>query len=278
MRPGDRITRIGETDLSTRDDAFAAMQAVAAGQDVVVEIVRDGQAESLTLGAIALPDDVPQNIPPPRRPATGAPEVEVEVGPVKINLPDLTRECPAYVPRTYRADVPHGLLVWLAAADEKPAEAWTELCDRHDLILLAPQAEGPGWRKEDVEYIERLAHEAATRYAVDGQRIVLGGAGVGATAALAFTSQMRDEVRGVAAISGGPPQQARLVSDPVRRLALLFAFAESGRQSRQIANAAESLREAALPVTVVGLPEGEEGMRDEVRSSIARWIDSLDRL
>jgi serine protease Do len=278
IRAGDRIVRIGETNLSSRDDAVAAMQSVAAGQDVVVEIARDDESKSLTLSGVALPDDVPENITPPRRPATDAPQAAVEVGLVTIKLPDLTRECPAYVPRTYRADVPHGLLVWLTAGEEKPAEAWTELCDRHDVILLAPGAQGPAWQKEDVEYIERLVHEAATRYAVDGHRVVLGGTGTGATAAFAVTSQMREEVRGVVAVSGGPPQGTRLVSDPLRRLAVLFAFADGGRPGRQLAKAAESLREAALPLTVVSLPGGEEGVSDDLRSRIAKWIDTLDRI
>jgi hypothetical protein len=105
----------------------------------------------------------------------------------------------------------------------------------------------------------------------------LGGVGTGATAAFAATSEMREEVRGVAAVSGSPPQQARLVSDPVRRLAILFAFAEDGRQGRQLARSAESLREAALPVTMIAFPD-DGPPTEQLGETIAKWIDALDRI
>lgn len=278
IRPGDRITRIGDTDVASRDEAVTAMQAFAAGQDVALEIVRDGQARSLTLSAIALPDDVPEDVPPPERPAAASPENEAEVGTISITLPDLTRACPAYVPRTYRSNVPHGLLVWLTGGEERPTEDWTDLCDRYDLILLAPASEGRVWQSDDVEYVQRLIREAASRYSTDPHRVVVGGAGTGATAAFALTDKMREQVRGVAAVSGGPPRQLRIRSDPLQRLAILFAFEENGRQGHQLMQSAESLREAALPVTVVGLDADNEGLTDQLRASIAEWIDTLDRL
>jgi len=40
-----------------------------------------------------------------------------------------------FVPRTYRADVPHGLFVWMGVTDAPPA--WRNVLARHKLILIA---------------------------------------------------------------------------------------------------------------------------------------------
>jgi hypothetical protein len=93
-------------------------------------------------------------------------------------------------------------------------------------------------------------------------------------AAFAVADQMRERIRGVVAIEASPPEQVRLASDPVQRLAILLAFDEDGENADERSQAAETLREAALPVTVVEA----DAVTDELRGTIARWIDTLDRL
>ena len=276
LRSGDRITRMGESAIASNEDALTAMQAVPAGTAVELEIVRDGQSRTLTIEAAALPEAVPEDIPPPRRPAGEQIDDEAELGDVVIKLADLTRECPAHVPRTYRPDVPHGMLVWLGEGDAKPTGEWIELCERYDLILLAPAAEGGQWLNEDLEYLSRVMREVSSRYAVDAHRVVVGGERSGATAAFALAGQERETVRGVAASMGGPPRDLRLSSDPVRRLAILMAFSETGEASDELTQTAETLRDAALPVTLLTSPG--ELTRAETRAAIAQWIDTLDRL
>lgn len=279
LRRRDRITRIGDTPIVTVDDAFAAMQSVPAGEQIELEITREGDAQSLTLQAVALPEEVPADVPAPQRPAGDLPEVAVETGSVPVKLPDLTRECPAYVPRTYRPDVPHGLLVWLADSpdDAQSTEAWTELCDRYDLILLRPAPAGDNWEQEDLEYTERVVREVSTRYTIDPHRIAVGGKQAGATAAFAMAQQMRERVRGLVALAGGPPRQLRLASEPISPLAILFAFDEQGQNGKRLSQVVEVLRDAALPVTTVDASGDGKGFTDDLRATIARWTDTLDR-
>ena len=274
IRAGDRLTRIGDTEVASRDDALEAVQAVAAGQEVELEVTREGQTRMVTLQAVALPEQIPADVPAPRRPSAEAPDAAVETGPIAVKLPDLARETPAYVPRTFRSDVPHGLLVWLGEGrGENAVEPWIALCDRYDLILLAPSPAGDNWEGEDLEYLSRVIPEVISRYGVDEERVVVGGSGAGAMAAFAAAGEMRERIRGVAAVEAGPPEQVRLASDPVQRLAILLAFDEEGENAADRSQAAEALREAALPVTVVE----EDALTDELRGTIAKWIDTLDR-
>jgi serine protease Do len=274
IRAGDRLTRIGDTEVASRDDALEAMQAIAAGQEVELEVAREGQTRMVTLQAVALPEQVPADVPAPRRPSAEAPDDAVETGPIAVKLPDLARETPAYVPRTFRSDVPHGLLVWLGdGREENSIEPWTELCDRYDVILFAPSPAGENWEGEDLEYLARVIPEIASRYGVDEERVVVGGSGAGAMAAFAAAGEMRERIRGVAAVEAGPPEQVRLASDPVQRLAILLAFDEEGENAADRSEAVEGLREAALPVTVVEA----DAVTDVLRGTIAKWIDTLDR-
>ena len=86
-----------------------------------------------------IPADLPAAIsqehkPPEQKPATGL---------VEIKLAEEKNNCVAYVPETYHPEVPHGVVIWLhgnGGVDRAALAArWKASCERHHLIVLAPQ-------------------------------------------------------------------------------------------------------------------------------------------
>ncbi len=83
----------------------------------------------------------------------------------------------AYVPSTYREDVPHGLLVWVSPGGEgRIPAAWPEVLEKHKLIAVG--ADGSG-NDRLVWYRIGLAldavHNARAKWKLDEERIYVTG-------------------------------------------------------------------------------------------------------
>ena len=147
LSEGDRITSFGGGEIKDAA-AFAEKLREFAPEDAVpIEVKRGSETLNLNLVLGRLPAELPPNLPLAYTIERPAAKAEIKRGLVPIKLAEFPGECIAFVPESYRAEIPHGLVVWLGPPSEwKPEELvarWKPLCEQHDLILLAPKSTDP---------------------------------------------------------------------------------------------------------------------------------------
>ncbi len=253
-------------ELTAPGDAFAnSRRLIAAGVEA------DAHRRLLAAGYCALAG-------PPAKPAQAA---RPAVGAVRLKIPEYSNEVWAYVPAGYDPEATYGVVVWLHAPGgfewKELRDRWKALCDRHELILLAPKSSNPSrWEPGETALVDRLLMQVATTYHVDPARIAVHGYEGGG--AMAFLTAFHNQaVRAVAAVEaapiGAPPE-----SDPLHRLAVYLAWGQKSPAARPIAQAAAALRKAKVPVTAKDLGELPRYLDADELAQLARWIDMLDRI
>ena len=79
-----------------------------------------------------------RNPPTEKKPPTGT---------VKLKIAEFPNEAFAYVPESYDPAISYGVLVWLHGPGgykwEEVLAQWKPICDRYDLILIAPKSANP---------------------------------------------------------------------------------------------------------------------------------------
>ncbi|NQT37371.1 MAG: PDZ domain-containing protein, partial [Planctomycetes bacterium] len=266
-------------DLPSFDEQITA----AAPDDEVTIDLRRGDAPmqfTVTLGR--LPEALPPDDLPPARPSRPAYQGDrPDVGKVALKVPELPNDAWAYVPADYDPAVAHGVVVWLHGPEglepDKLIALWKPLCDRYDLILLAPKAADPAsWKPTELTLVGKLLDEVVAGYTVDAARIVAGGRQGGGRLAYRVALEKRDLVRGVATVDAaatGRPSEL----DAIHRLAFYLATSEKSDAAKTNTAAAKRLREMKYPVTAKDLGEAPRALEDDERAELARWIDMLDR-
>jgi serine protease Do len=172
--------------------------------------------------------------------------------------------------------------VWLHnGGDFNPEELiarWKPLCDRFDLILLAPKAaDGEKWQPTELPLVTKLLERLRSTYTVDPARIVVHGHERGGTMAYLLAFRQRDTIRAVAAVEalpvGRPPE-----NDPLNRLAVYAALAKKSPHAVEWEQAVEQLHERKIPVTMKDLGDQPRYLSAAELAELARWIDMLDRM
>ena len=168
---------------------------------------------------------------------------------MQMKIPEYANEVWAYVP----AGSSHGVVIWLhgpGGYDWKRLLAdWKPLCDRHNLILVAPKpTDSARWLPGDMALIDRLLAEVTSKYDVDPARVVVHGHQDGGTLAFLSAFHNRDLIRAVAAVEAAPTADAE--NDPVHRLAVYVAMADKSPSAGPIQTAVKGMREMKIPVVV----------------------------
>jgi dienelactone hydrolase len=118
---------------------------------------------------------------------------------------DLKKESfEVFVPRTYRANVPHGLLVWIDAKSAELPENWKEVLGRHKLIWVSANDTGRsravlprvGLALDAVENLKKL-------YTLSEDRVYVAGFGDGADVAWKAVEGFPDQFNGAVLMMGG---------------------------------------------------------------------------
>jgi serine protease Do len=199
-----------------------------------------------------------------------------------MKVPEFSNEAWAYVPENYDPGVPYGVVIWLHAPGgfdwNELLARWKPLCDRHDLILLAPKSADPArWMPGELDWVDRLLTEIASTYHVDAARVAVHGNEGGGSMAFLAAFRNRDAIRAVAAVEAspmGPPPE----NDPMHRLAVYIAVSEKSPNAGTVEKAVARMREKRIPVVVKKLGEIPRYLHAEELADLARWIDSLDRI
>lgn len=283
LRADDRVLRVGGKPVANAKELQDAVATVEPGQKIVVQFVRGTQTQDLEIATGSLPTDIPLDLPPAV--AVGLPPAgeKPATGIMPLRVAEEANECLVYVPESYRADQPAGLLVWLHAAggfDQKELiERWKPHCEKYGVILLAPKAANPDrWQATEVEFVRKVVDEVLKQYQIDPTRVVLHGYQAGGTMAWAVALARRDVVRGVAAVDAGLPLRAPAPeNEPFQRLAVYNAISPKSKLAPVVETLVKKLREAKFPVTSATLPEPRYLNSDEL-GELMRWFDTLDRI
>ncbi|MBN1912638.1 MAG: PDZ domain-containing protein [Pirellulales bacterium] len=285
---GDVLLKLDKTDLKNADQLRQLLAQREPGESVELTIQRGSEVRKQTVQLGAWPETLPQADPPsaysgvPSADSTKADE-KPAVGRITVKVPEQKKAAWGYVPSGYTAARPAGLIVWLAEPgmikDEILLARFMKACDKHNVILLAPKPSGDPnkWTPTEEDEVVRVLDELLGRYAVDRNRIAVGGRGTGGALAFKVAFAQRELVRAVAVIDAVPAARPP-ENDPVHRLTFYVSTATKSSQTPKIDRIVTALRKMKYPVVtekygdVAGPPKPDQIER------LARWIDTLDRI
>ncbi|HVK79637.1 MAG TPA: PDZ domain-containing protein, partial [Verrucomicrobiae bacterium] len=280
---GDRITRLGDTELKDTGTLAEALAAQSVGDKVKITFVRKDAEQSAELTLAALDATIPDKLPPAHGMLAEAKE-RPNVGVIEIKIPEEKNECIAYVPASYHADAPHALLVALHAPGkfdrEKLVAQYKAMCDEHGVILLLPRsAEATRWDNGDAAFIKKAIEDVAGHYTVDRARIAITGyQAAGAMAWLTALTQP-ETFRGIAVIESPLPGRMQLPEgEPGKRTWFYLAYSSKSPQKSALSATEKKLEEAKLPLVKRDTGAGVRDLTADELGEIGRWLDSLDRL
>ena len=284
IKVGDLILGVaGDSGNEKARDAGALRQLLAAhepGEAVKFLIKRDGKQLTIAATLGKVPEDLPPTVPS----EADEPDDKKAIGKVDITVPEFANKCFAYIPQGYSTEQPHGVVLWLhPPGGHREAELiarWQTLCERWNLILLAPRSSDPAkWVPGDAAFIMKALEQVLAKYAIDRTRVVVHGhEGGGAMAWLLALSQ-RDVIRAVAVTDSTIPQRIAIPdNEPLERLAVYIAFGSKSTFASRIRKNIEQLRDKKFPVTVTDQGELGRYLRARELSDLCRWIDALDRI
>ena len=146
------------------------------------------------------------------------------------------------------------------------------------MILLVPLTKlDSGWIPSDAAFLVEAMNAIIKEYAVDRQRVVTHGMGVGGQMAFYLGFNKRDLVRGVATTGAVVTQVQNNPRD--KRLSFYLAGGAVDPIIKSIAESRVKLAEKNYPVIYREIPNrGREYLEDAQIREVVRWIDSLDRL
>ena len=282
LKSGDIISRLNETPLKDHNQLRVELANFEPSEEVQLHYSRGGQVTPINILLAPITSELPVIQAHPL-PAAPAPANNLATGLVEIKLPEEANDCHAIIPANYRADVPHGLVVWLHAPgdvnDDILKQQWATLAAKYHLIVLAPKAADDNrWQPTEIEFIRKTMDNIINIYNVDRNRIVSFGRQAGGAMSLILGFSQRDLVRGVIPVDAPFPLRAGISpNDPAERLAVHAILVKGSPVSRAVGNAIKALEAAKYPVSRTEL-ESPGKITDELRESLTQWIDSLDRI
>ena len=282
LKSGDIISRLNETPLKDHNQLRVELANFEPSEEVQFHYSRGGQVTPINILLAPIISELPVIQAHPL-PAAPAPANNLATGLVEIKLPEEANDCHAIIPANYRADVPHGLVVWLHAPgdvnDDILKQQWATLAAKYHLIVLAPKAADDNrWQPTEIEFIRKTMDNIINTYNVDRNRIVSFGRQAGGAMSLILGFSQRDLVRGVIPVDAPFPLRAGISpNDPAERLAVHAILVKGSPVSRAVGNAIKALEAAKYPVSRTEL-ESPGKITDELRESLTQWIDSLDRI
>jgi len=291
---GDRLLALNGQAVENANQLRQQISEFSPGDEVQLKFSREGAPQQTAVVLAGLPTGIPPSLPPALEPAA----VEVDAakidaaaeknapasGVVEIKLPEEAGECFAYVPKTYRDDTPHGVVLWLrkpGAEDRKALiKRWEKHCREQQLILLAPQPALPTrWTPTESAFIRKTLDKLIQDFNIDATRVVVHGYEAGGSMAYLFGFAQRDVVRAIAAVDAAIPlRTAPPPNAPLERLAIYATTLSEESTAGRAEAILERLAEMKYPITKVKLKKKAGGLTEEQRAELVRWIDSLDRI
>jgi S1-C subfamily serine protease len=284
LKPGDKITKLGEKEIASRSDAVAAISPRSPGEKVAVSYERDGATHSADITLGEFDTKLSPALPVARAMLPIGEKPSLELGVVPIKLPEFAETAVAYVPEMFEGRVPLGLVVWPNATgsetNEQLIERWKGTCDSSELMLLVVRSRKPAvWEASEAEFVRRAMDHVASKYGIDRTRVAMFGEGTDGVFAFTLAAALRGRVTAAAVVESALPPVVELSpTDPLAPLAIYSAHATDSRQARRIDAGLARWRALKYPVTSKSLPAGKAVLSADDITEIGRWLDTLDRL
>ncbi len=284
LKPGDRITKIGEHDIGKLDEALETLGGLPIKSSVEVVVERNAKQRTFTAKLSALPEEIlsRDQLPASNRGTSENDDEPADIKPLK--LLEFVQIARYFSPAKEDEDPPLGMLLWLAsgglAEDQALADSWRVDCRRDGLLLvIAHPRDEAGWTADDSEFLGILLRTVRGRFDLDTHRAIVCGRGKAGQLAFALALRRSNGLSGAVGIDAPLPRTLRLPpSLPGRRLALLSIESQNSSFAPLIRKDIDRLREASYPTSWLQRPSADgQQLEQETRSSVARWIDSLDR-
>jgi serine protease Do len=292
LKPRDRILKFREQPITSVMQLIDQVSRVRPTEKATILVLRDDQELTLepTLGAI--PNELPQELPPAaiesvKVPADGAPPNEgsaVKTGRFSEQNLDSKNSWWAFVPEDYNPAYEYALLVWLhPPGDTLEAtvyDSWKKECERRGIILLGLKAAnvGSGWQANEAEFVHDTVAAFQQKYSIDPGRVVLHGFAKSGPFATHLAFKYRELFRGLILASSivgqRPPENL-----PEYRLQFQLICGSKDAAHAIMQRNAISLQSIKYPVTFTSVPDLEQRYPNaDGTDAMARWIDSMDRL
>lgn len=284
IEPGDEVTKFAGVKLNSPAKLREKLSESVPQDAVQVEIRRGSETLKRTLVLGRLPGVTVEALPAAYDGDRPAAKDEVKRGIVPIKIAEFPNEAFAYVPESYRAEIPHGVVVWFSSpADWKQDEIvarWKPLCEQLDLILVAPKPlEKSEWRPSEAKFARRALDEVTKSYEIDSSRIVTHGHEAGGVLAYVLAFASPDVIRGVAVVDAplpatlSPPE-----TNPIQRLCIWSAQAAKGKSGSRISAGLKKLAAVKYPIVEIETGDSPRYLTTSELGKLGRWIDSLDSL
>ena len=190
------------------------------------------------------------------------------------------------VPANYRADIAHGVLIWLHPANRSKEpelrallEAWAEAAAARHLILLAPVCPvETGWTPSDADMLREMITQVAGSLTVDRRRVVAHGVDQGAQMALHMGLVAKDWLPGVAVLNAGwnGAVRDRVAGKPVSFFLVVADRAPSRLAVQDLFNRVYQRHYPAI--SRINQGSASSYLDAAQIAELAAWIDSLDAL
>lgn len=280
----DRIIAVNGSDILDADQLRSRLARATGGEALAIDFVRDGIPNSCEVMVGAYPAEVIADLSSSEipTPTEGSRPEGLAVGRITESLPGDERRYWAYIPDQYNPEYEYGLLVWLHpdrdTMEAEVFEQWQLHCGRRGIILLAPLAPDAAWTSDQADYIGALIELFRTRYRIDPQRIVAHGMGTGGELAFDFVFRYRDIYSAGMVISA--PMRQMPAETESRNVPQFLLLTVTGSPEAELVNQTNTLlQEMQLPTSLVPFEQELPGYPpEETVETMARWVDSLDRI
>ncbi|MFW5693147.1 MAG: PDZ domain-containing protein, partial [Thermoguttaceae bacterium] len=113
IRQGDVVAALAGKPVADAQALRTDLAQQEPDDEVELSVVRGEETLRLTVQLGRLPEEVPAEELPSATGADPAEDAAGPGGPVSVKVPEFPNDAWAYVPASYRREVPHGLVVWL---------------------------------------------------------------------------------------------------------------------------------------------------------------------
>ena len=209
LQKGDRITKMGTSQIAGVADAATAMHSVHPGEELKLTVERKNQELVLSAKLSTLPEDIlPAEALALDLAAKQEDDAEVQLEP--FELPEFPQKAMILPGRDDASGAP-GLILWLGSAKQESQEQvlkdWQDFCRATNCLLMiaSPEAETI-WSSSDEPYLQKLAGALHARLGTDRRRTVVVGHGKAGQLALGLAFAKRSSFAGVVAVDAPLPR------------------------------------------------------------------------
>lgn len=281
IQAGDLIELAANDVVTKAKDLADRVYRLQPDESLPLRLSRKGMQQTLSATLVQRPSDPPKSL---NTDGIQIPESvgEVKVGRFNSQLPNDGLSYWTYVPENYRPDYQWGVLVWLhPTGDVSEAEtlkAWSTACQDRGMILVGPRAgDVSGWSDEHLESIKMIVDRVKETYQIDPARVVVMGRDSSGVFASQVAFKYRDLFRGLilqnAALRIRPPD-----ADPDFPLEFAFVSSPQHPQHKRAVQSFQAVKQLNLPAFFIEQKTEGEALPADIISSLAIWLDVLDRI